>query len=1042
MTIEIIEKEDSKICFVGFITDKSKNIVESMLDIVENYTKKSISRIFISKILIDKIEKNNDYLANYIKKINEKKYDYLIISSKIILKAITPSLLKHNNFISYIGGLPQYSDEMKNTKIIVVNDGSNYNVKSEEDQEDWVSLIVSALNTHKLSYEIDINLIKNDEDFEDKLNYIISLDNQYIGYDLETNAGNVFTRDSYCTIIGLSTTLPNTDKIKAFYYITNRGKISERLKNLLINFFNKVYKRVWTYNASMEIKWTNFLLGKFYEFQDARILVNMHGIRGSLKSVSKKELQVPSWETTVHEFIDDITILFKHVEYLKNRNKDAIELIKNADMITLEREYDSISRVRLILECYNKLCLTWSKEQIDDALSYFPYAWSSVPKDILGIYCAYDTVYTILLVKKFNIREVRKAYNIYIRHPWLASKFEINGVPWDDEKAKEVLNQSYEKMLNLLFELIKVLDIPEKDKIEAKTIYYSKLPYDIVTYTEKKKQERRTKVSTIYDKLEHLKTVLNLSSNTAISRNKFWDSFLNDEIKIAGMLLLFIENIELNKVANEKLKNKLGENFDYYSGNFKDIFTKIINIQEKTKDKSLSMAISNSISYAYENIENNIYRYEEKTIKFQYNVQSLFFGVDINNEETWNKKFKMLFNLFYYKKLDKMIGYINKNLGRMNVWYSLLGKDDIPLRISNYFDEKPKKYDLMVLNTDFNVLGADTTRWKSGWHTSPPSSPSRRCLVTRNKNQIWVHSDYSQAELVILSVMSHDKEMINSFVEGKDLHQFTASKVYKIPYDEVKTLQRKKSKAVNFGIVYGKSLESLAIDVTHGNIEEAQKLLDTFFNTFPNIKKFINKKRDEVDNLGKVSTLFGNWIIIDTNGRGNEKYRQAVNYPIQGSASTLAGTAMYNFIDYSEKKGFKIYPVGFTHDAIDFICEVDDLIKIIKIMVYKLQTEVREKTSIPMKIDYEISVDSFNLCNFSIKDNIINLKGSEEGILKILERLEKANSFKILSKKELSRKLIKSSWEDMFTNGTALNDNWGKEIINLEYELKVEIYND
>lgn len=1031
---------NSSVCFIGFTTVKSEPLISSLLNIAGDLTNNKISRLYFDKDDIDTIEDNSNIILDQIKSVKEKNFDFIIISSKVLLKAFCPSMLRSQGFMQYIGALPQYSDELGKSKIIVVNDSSNMNSKNAEEQEDWMDILVTGLRVERNSYNIDIKFIRDYDDFVSSCNYMKSLENEIIGYDIETNAGQVYTSSSYCTIIGLCSSIPNSDKdVKAFYYVTDRGFIPDNIKDLLRQFFDNTYKRVWTYNASMEIKWTDFLLGKFYHFQDARILVNMYGIRGSLKNVAKKELQVPSWELTVHDFIADISVIFNEVKSLETKTEeDFIPYLKTANFKELEKVFLTSKKYLNIVSKYNEMCVTWSKEQVDDALSYYPSAWASVPKDILGTYCAYDTAYTVLLVKKFGLTEMSKPYNIYIRHPWLASKFEISGVPWDDNAATKVLDESYDRMLSLLFDLIQYSDISEEEKLQAKTIYHSQLPYDIISYTEKKNIERKKPVTTKAEKLTHLKTILNLGSNTRESRDKFWNAYLTDEIKLSGMLLLFIENIELNQTYNTKFKQALGIEYNMYN-NVEETFDKIIHIQERTLDKGLSRAISNSISYAYENIENYLYRYEKNAIKFHYNILTKFFNVDINNEDTWNDKFKMLFDLFYFKKLDKMLTYINRNLGRESVWYSKLNKDNIPIRISNYFDNKHiDDYDLMVLNTDFNVLGADTTRWNAGWHTSPPSSPSRRCFVTRNDKQIWVHADYSQAELVMLAVMSGDQRMIQSFVDGKDMHQFTASEVYKIPYDSVTSLQRKSAKGVNFGIVYGKSLESLAVDITHGNIKEAQELLDTVFSTFPLIEKFIKDKHNQLDELGYVTTYFGNRIYIDTTTRGNEKYRQAVNYPIQGSSSTIAGTAMFNFIDFCEKKGYNINPIGFTHDALDFLCDVDQMFDILDIMIYKLQEEIREKAKIPLRIDFEISVDSFNLCHFSMVGDKMTLKGSEEGVSKLIERLSNSTTFIIESTKEISRELKKSSWEDMFTNGTALNDDWGKVIYEVEKELCIK----
>lgn len=1030
---------ESKVCYIGYTKPNKESDINSVLDIIGNITNHKISKMYFNRDESDVIE-NSDGISEDILKIKNSFFDYIIISSKSLLKLFCPSLLKLNNF-NNLSNKPQYSDEFGDTKIIVLNDLCMLYTKSPEDQEDIINLVSDSLSSKTVFYDIEVKKLNGVKELKRALDEISEYENEYIGYDIETNAGEAFTESSFCTILSISTSTPNSDKIVSYYYETSNNQLTDEEKFLFSEFFKKKYKKVWTYNASMEIKWSKFLFNEFYKFQDARILVNMHGIRGTLKNVAKNNLNIQSWELSVSDFINDISGIFTAISNLEKKGKDndLVTYIKSGEYKDISNNCSSLAISDKLKNMIDNMIFKWGEGDVQFALTQYPYSWAAVPRDILGVYCAYDSAYTVLLAKKFDTKDVKLSYNIYIRHPWLASKFEINGVPWDDEQADRVLKESYDKIFNLLYELIEFSSATQEEKLNAKTIFYSELPYDVVTYTEKKNIERRKPVTTRLEQLLHLKTILNLSSNTKESRKKFWDAYLTEDIKLSGILLLFIENMELNQKYNPIFRDTIGKNYNLLSPNIEETLSKIIDIQENSLDKGLSNAISNSISFAFEKIEDYLYRYEQSVIKFHYKIQVTFFGVDIEDENTWNDKLKMLFNLFYIKKLEKMIGFINKKIGRDSVWYSKL-INDIPLRLSNYNDTKPNNYDLMIMNTDFNVLGADTTRWTAGWHTWPPESPGRRCFITRKPDEIWIHADYSQAELVVLSVMSKDEKMVEAFRNGLDLHQFTASEVFKVPYDEVTSAKRKAAKGVNFGIVYGKSLESLAVDITHGNIEEAQALLDMFFSTFPRIKEYILSKNRQVDEFGYVTTLFGNRIYIDTTTKGNEKYRQSVNYPIQASSNAVAGTAMFSFIDECEKQGYYNVPIGFTHDALDSLFKVDDLFEITDLMVYKLQTEIREKTNIPMTIDYEMSVDSFNLCHVEIDndEDTITVIGSEEGSSKLIERFKNAKKFKITSENEISRKTKKASWEEMFTNGKALNDSWGKEVTEVTTKLRFE----
>ena len=166
---------------------------------------------------------------------------------------------------------------------------------------------------------------------------------------------------------------------------------------------------------------------------------------------------------------------------------------------------------------------------------------------------------------------------------------------------------------------------------------------------------------------------------------------------------------------------------------------------------------------------------------------------------------------------------------------------------------------------------------------------------------LFVDSDYSQIELRLLAHMSGDEQLIEAFRENQDIHRSTASKVFHVPFDEVTDLQRRNAKAVNFGIVYGISAYGLSQDLNIGT-KEAQGFIDSYFETYPKIKEFLDNTVAQAKEKGYTRTLFGRIRPIPELSSGNFMTRQfgervAMNAPIQGTAADIIKIAMIRVHD-------------------------------------------------------------------------------------------------------------------------------------------------
>ena len=159
-----------------------------------------------------------------------------------------------------------------------------------------------------------------------------------------------------------------------------------------------------------------------------------------------------------------------------------------------------------------------------------------------------------------------------------------------------------------------------------------------------------------------------------------------------------------------------------------------------------------------------------------------------------------------------------------------------------------------------------------------------------------VDADYSQIELRVLAHMSGDETMISAFREGQDIHARTAAEVYGVPLDQVTHEMRSRSKAVNFGIVYGISDFTLAKNISVSR-KEAREFIDRYFERYPGVKKYMDEAVKTGKEKGYVETLMGRRRYLPELSSANFNVRAfgercAMNSPIQGTAADIIKLAM------------------------------------------------------------------------------------------------------------------------------------------------------
>ena len=157
--------------------------------------------------------------------------------------------------------------------------------------------------------------------------------------------------------------------------------------------------------------------------------------------------------------------------------------------------------------------------------------------------------------------------------------------------------------------------------------------------------------------------------------------------------------------------------------------------------------------------------------------------------------------------------------------------------------------------------------------------------------------DYSQIELRVAAHMAGDEAMLEAFREGKDIHTTTAAAIHNISLEEVTSQQRRDAKAINFGLIYGMSPFGLT-QTTDLTLAEAEQFVETYFQRFPGIKRYLEKIREQAREKGYVETLLGRRryfprlaTATNVNIRRREE-REAINAPIQGTAADIMKLAM------------------------------------------------------------------------------------------------------------------------------------------------------
>lgn len=301
--------------------------------------------------------------------------------------------------------------------------------------------------------------------------------------------------------------------------------------------------------------------------------------------------------------------------------------------------------------------------------------------------------------------------------------------------------------------------------------------------------------------------------------------------------------------------------------------------------------------------------------------------------------------------------------GRHKLPAALLEYRQLTKLKNTYIDALPELVDQKTgrVHTTFNQTGTETGRLSSS-NPNLQNIPVKtdlgrkiRAAVTAfSPESVLLAFDYSQIELRVLAHMSKDKVLLEAFRQGDDIHRKTASLIYDVPEDSVSDEMRDTAKRVNFGIIYGLSAYGLSRDL---NIppDQAQVFIDAYFARYPMVKEWIDKEIKQAEADGFVTTILGRRRYLPEINNKNQNIRQlaqrqAMNTPIQGSASDLIKLAMVDIHNEIKKRKLEGRMILQIHDELLFDVgksEIDEFVKLVRErMEHVLELEVPVRVSI------------------------------------------------------------------------------------------------
>ncbi len=234
----------------------------------------------------------------------------------------------------------------------------------------------------------------------------------------------------------------------------------------------------------------------------------------------------------------------------------------------------------------------------------------------------------------------------------------------------------------------------------------------------------------------------------------------------------------------------------------------------------------------------------------------------------------------------------------------------------------------------------------------------RRAFVARDvgPDPHLLSADYSQIELRIMAHITEDPALVQAFERDEDIHAATASQVFGVPLGEVTPLMRRRAKVFNFGVLYGLSAHGLSLRERIPR-EEAAEFIQTYFDKYPGIKRYVEETVQSVRGQGYAETLFGRRRYLPEISSGNHNVRQAaeraaINMPVQGTAADIIKIAMNRIDAEMEKRRLRSLMTLQIHDELMFECPGEELEEVRALAVDIMPKSMKMK--VPLKVDTKV----------------------------------------------------------------------------------------
>ena len=214
-------------------------------------------------------------------------------------------------------------------------------------------------------------------------------------------------------------------------------------------------------------------------------------------------------------------------------------------------------------------------------------------------------------------------------------------------------------------------------------------------------------------------------------------------------------------------------------------------------------------------------------------------------------------------------------------------------------------------------------------------------------------ADYSQIELRIMAHLSADKALVHAFENDLDVHRATASEIFDVALEDVSDQQRRHSKAVNFGLIYGMSAFGLAKQLRIER-KQAQNYIDQYFAQYPGVKDYMENTREFAREHGYVETVFGRRLYLPDINAKNHNMRQyaertAINAPMQGTAADIIKMAMIEVQEFLQSSDCGSKMIMQVHDELVFEVDEKAVEKMTQIFCQKMQNVA--KLNVPILVD-------------------------------------------------------------------------------------------